>query len=108
MGQKSEAPYGKYDDVLVIKETAKDELDAYQLKYYARGVGNVRVGWMGEGEKTRETLELIDVVELDAKGLAEVREKALKLEKSAYKNSKDVYAHTAPAEPMMAAPAGSR
>ena len=52
------------------------------------------------GEKTQETLELVKVEKLDAKALAEVRANALKLEKSAYKNSKKVYAKTSPLEPV--------
>ncbi len=98
MGQKVSVPAGSYEDVLVIDETAQSEPGAHQLKYYARGVGNIKVGWMGEGEKTKETLELVKIEQLDAKGLAEVRGAALKLEKNAYQNSKNVYAHTPPAE----------
>jgi hypothetical protein len=98
VGQKTSVRAGNYDDVLVIKETARSEIDAEQLKYYAQGVGNVRVGWAGKGEKTRETLELIKFEQLDSKALAEIDAKALKLEKSAYKRSKNVYAGTPPAE----------
>lgn len=94
VGQKTTVPFGSYEDVLVIKESAQDEPDAFQLKYFARGVGNVRVGWMGEKEKSQEVLELVKVEQLDPKGLAEVREGALKLEKSAFANSKNVYAQT--------------
>jgi hypothetical protein len=98
MGQKTSVRAGIYDDVLVIKETARSEIDAEQLKYYAQGIGNVRVGWAGKGEKTRETLELVKVEQLDPKALAEIDAKALKLEKSAYRRSKNVYARTPPAE----------
>jgi hypothetical protein len=98
MGQTTSVPAGSYEDVLVIAETSESEPDAQQLKYYARGVGNVRVGWKGAGEKTQETLELITVEQLSQEAMAEVRAEAQKLEASAYKNSKKVYAHTAPAE----------
>jgi hypothetical protein len=87
-----------YDDVLLIAETSESETDAQQLKYYARGIGNVRVGWRGAGEKTKETLELLSVEHLDAAALAAARVKALELERSAYQRSKTVYAHTPPAE----------
>jgi hypothetical protein len=66
-------------------------------------VGNVRVGWRGKGEKTRESLELVKVEPLGPEALADVRAKALELEKSAYKRSKSVYAHTPPAEGRAAA-----
>jgi len=94
MGQKTCIPAGCYEDVLVIAETSAEEPDAQQLKYYARGVGNVRVGWKGAGEKTKETLALAKVEHLDAAGLAAVRAKALELEKSAYRRSASVYGRT--------------
>jgi hypothetical protein len=102
VGQKTIVAAGKYDDVLVIAETSAAEPDAEQLKYFARGVGNVRVGWRGAGEKTKETLELSTVETLDAKAMAEVRAAALKMEKGAYQRSKNVYAKTPPAEPLAA------
>lgn len=102
--QKTIVAAGKYDEVIVIAETSAAEPDAEQLKYFARGVGEVRVGWRGSKEKTKETLELTKVEKLDAKGMADVRAAALKMEKAAYQRSKNVYAKTAPAEPMPAAP----
>jgi hypothetical protein len=98
MGQKTTVRAGKYEDVLVIKETSKEEGNAFQLKSYAPGVGNVQVGWGGSKEKTKETLELVKVEQLGPKEMAELREKALKLEKSAYSVSKKVYARTSPSE----------
>lgn len=86
-----------YVDVLVIAETSQSEPNAEQLKYYAPGVGNVRVGWRGGGEKTKETLELVKIEQLNPVRLAEVRAEALKLEESAYVNSEDVYGKTKPA-----------
>lgn len=97
IGQRTCVPTGCYEDVLVIVESSANEPDAQQLKYYARGVGNVRVGWSGGGEKTQEVLELAKVEQLDAAALAEVRAGALALERSAYQRSPNVYAHTAPA-----------
>ena len=96
-------PVKCYDDVVVTAETSMTEVNAHQLKYYARGIGNVYVGWRGEGEKTKETLALVKMEQLDAKGLANVRAKALELESSAYKNSPDLYGKTPPAQ----APSGS-
>jgi len=98
MGQQTCVPLDCYDNVLVIAETSASEPDAEQLKYYAQGVGNVRVGWRGAGEITKETLELTTIDHLDDAGLAEIRAGALKLEQSAYSHSKDVYANTPPAE----------
>jgi hypothetical protein len=95
MGTQTCVPFGCYEDVLIIEEFS--EPNAFQLKHYARDVGNVRVGWRGE-DATRETLELISVIQLGGIGLDEVREQVLALEKHAYEISPDVYAHTAPME----------
>jgi len=97
-GQKIKGPMGSYDDVLVIAEVSRIEKDAHQLKFFARGVGNVRVAWRGKGEKTKETLDLVKVEQLSPAELEKVRAEALKLEKNAYKVSKNVYAQTAPAQ----------
>ena len=98
VGQKTCVPVGCYTDVLAIAESSAGEPGAEQLKYYARSVGSVRVGWRGAGEKTKETLELARVEQMDATALAEVRARALELERSAYRRSTAVYAHTPPAE----------
>jgi hypothetical protein len=100
IGQKTCVPVKCYEDVLVIAEVSVAEQDAQQLKYFAPGVGNLRIGWRGKGEKTKETLELVKVEQLGPAPLAEARAAALKLEKSAYSRSKNVYAHTPPAEPV--------
>lgn len=98
MGQRTCVPAGCYEGVLVIAEVSAAEPDAQQLKHFARGVGNVRVGWRGAADPTKETLELTRVEQLDASALAEVRASALELERNAYQRSKTVYAHTPPAE----------
>lgn len=100
MGQHTCVAAGCYDSVLVIAETSSGEPDAQQLKYYARGTGNVRVGWRGGGEKTQEVLELVRVERLDAPAIAAARAEAMKLEQNGYQRSSTVYAHTPPAEGM--------
>ena len=95
--QETCVPTGCYQNVLVIKETSTAEAGAFQLKYFALGVGNVLVDWTGT-DKSQETLELVEYNELSAEELVEVRTKALELEKSAYEKSKDVYAATSPLE----------
>ena len=96
VGEEVCVPMGCYEDVLVIAEGSEAEPDAKQLKYWAPGIGNVQVGWKGEGEKTQEVLELVDIIQLGQENLAEIRTKALELEKSAYENSKNVYGKTEP------------
>jgi hypothetical protein len=97
MGQETCVPVGCYQDVLVIAESSLQETDAFQLKYYAHGVGEVRVGWRGE-DATKETLELVEVIQLSPEALAEVHAEALEQEKRAYEISKEVYDQTAPIE----------
>jgi len=96
-GQEVCVPAGCYENVIVVDETSKAEPDSHQLKYYAPGVGNIKVDWKGE-DQTQETLELIEIKQLSAEELAAARAEALKLEKSAYEKSTDVYAKTSPSE----------
>ncbi len=85
-----------YEDVLVIAESSLDEEGAYQLKYYASGVGNVRVGWRGE-DASQEELELVEFTQLSPEEMSEARDAALALEAHAYEVSDDLYGETEPA-----------
>jgi hypothetical protein len=98
MGSKTCVPLGCYDDVLVIDEFNRDEPDAHQLKYYVRGVGNVRVGWAGANEEEQEVLELTKFEHLGPEALAKVRETVLAQDARGYKTSPKVYGLTPPAE----------
>ena len=98
VGQRTCVPFRCYEDVVVVAEFNPDEPGRYQLKYYARGVGNVRVGWEGAKDTSKETVALVTTVRLSPAALAKVREEALKLEKNAYRISKDVYGRTSPAK----------
>lgn len=93
LGEQTCVSVGCYEDVLIIEEFSQSEPDAFQVKYYAPGVGNVRVGWRGE-DASREELELVELKQLSAEELAEVREAALALEANAYEISKEVYDQT--------------
>jgi hypothetical protein len=92
MGQKVKVPFGSYDDVLVTEEFNSEEPGAYQFKFYARGVGNVRAGWGGK-DQVQETLELVKMSVLEGEALKKVRDEAMALEKRAY-----IYGTTSPAE----------
>jgi hypothetical protein len=100
VGQKVCVPVGCYEDVLVIEEFERNKPGAYQLKYYAPGVGDVRVGWRGPEEEEKEGLDLVKDVSLSQKELAKARANALKLEKHAYE-IKDFYGKTQPAKPTL-------
>ena len=98
-GSATCVPGGCYDDVLTTAEFNRDEPDAYQLKYYAPGVGNVRVGWAGALEKDQEVLELVTATKLSGEELTKLRATVLEMEKRAYELAKGVYGGTAPMEP---------
>ena len=86
-----------YEGVLVNREFSRAEPGAFQLKYYAPGVGNVRVGYGGPNEQEHEVLVLTERQTLDAEALAEVREAALAQDADAYRLSPLVYGGTPPA-----------
>lgn len=96
MGIKNCVPLDCYENVLVVAETSVSEPDAQQLKYFAPGVGNIRVGWRGEGEISQETLELVEIQQLVLGALDEARTASLKLENHAYEISENVYGKTKP------------
>jgi hypothetical protein len=94
---KTCVPVDCYTNVLVISEFNPGEPGKYQLKYYAPGVGNVRVGWAGKNEDSKETLVLVAINRLGAKAMAQARAAARKLEASAYERRK-AYGETPPLE----------
>jgi hypothetical protein len=97
MNQQTCVPVDCYENVLVTEEFNPSEPGAYQLKYYAPDVGNVRVGWRGEKEEERETLELVLYQLLSPEALAEARKVAMEVDRRAYERS-EVYRETPPAE----------
>jgi hypothetical protein len=97
MQEKTCVPSGCYDNVMMTKERSPLEPESgYQLKYYAPGVGNVRVGAVGDPEG--ETLVLSKVSQLTPEQLAKARQEALTMEKRAFK-VKPIYRKTQPVTP---------
>ena len=99
VGQKTCVPVDCYENVLVTEEFNPSEPGAYQLKYYAPGVGNIRVGWRGEKEEERETLERIEFQHLSPEAMAKARREAMEMDRRAYERS-EAYRDTSPAEPL--------
>ncbi|MBY9075246.1 hypothetical protein K1X13_10495 [Nocardioides sp. WL0053] len=93
-GERTCVPEACYSDVVVVEEFERTIPDAFQDKYYAPGVGVVRVGWRGENDESKEVLELVDFRRLSPEELAEVREDARALEDRAYRISADVFGQT--------------
>ena len=94
VGVSTCVPLDCYSDLMVVAESSGDEVEVEQLKYYAKGVGNVRAHWRGKNDKEQQTLLLTKIEMLDAKGIAEVRKNALALDAKAIKNN-PLYAQTA-------------
>jgi hypothetical protein len=99
VGQKTCVPVDCYENVLVTEEFNQSEPGAYQLKYYAPGVGNIQVGWRGEKEEERETLKLIEFQHLSPEAMAKVRREAMEMDRRAYERS-EAYRDTSPVEPL--------
>jgi hypothetical protein len=94
VGTRTCVPVACFDRVLVTREFETGKPDAFQLKYYAAGVGNVRTGWAGAKDEDHEVLVLSKLRHLGAKGLAHARAGALTLERHAYAIKKDVFGRT--------------
>ena len=93
MGPQTTVPSGTYEDVMVIAEWDQEtEEGVFQDKYYARGVGVVRIGFRGP-DPTGEELELIGIEQLSPEELADLRRDVLRMEERAY-----LYGRTPPAE----------
>jgi hypothetical protein len=98
LGEHTCVPTGCYENVLVTEEFSQSEPDAFQVKYYAPGVGNIKVEWRGQ-DASQEELQLTKLIHLSPVELAEVRSKTLAHEERAYKTSKEVYDQTLPMKP---------
>jgi len=92
VGTSHTVPYDTFENILAVEEYSEAEPGAFQLKYYAEGVGNIGVGWTGD-DPNQETLDLVDVISLGPDELAEIRAEALMLEERGY-----TYSTTQPAE----------
>jgi hypothetical protein len=82
-GQRTCVPYRCFNNTLVIEE------DGSENKYFAPGVGGIKTEPKGGGEE--ETEELINVRSLSSKGLREIGNEVLKLDKHARSTVAGVY-----------------
>jgi hypothetical protein len=95
-GQETCIPLACYEDVVIQDES--DPLEpakGHVHKYYAPGVGIVRVEPVGNPEMER--LALTEVVQLNRRELMEANLRTLKLDRRAYHEAADVYGGTPPA-----------
>jgi hypothetical protein len=93
VGLTTKVATGNYENVIVIDEWDEETpADTFQTKYYAPGVGNVRIGFRGP-DPEEEELELVKIEQLDESGMAKARAKVAAIEERAYG-----YSQTKPAE----------
>lgn len=84
-------PTGCYRDVLQTDETNPLEPgDGHQRKFYAAGVGNVRVE-PGPGDKDREVLHLVTIRHLSPAAMVVVRRHVRALDRRAYRVARPLY-----------------
>lgn len=84
-----------YEDVLIVAESSLGEEGIFQLKSYARGVGEIRVDFTGPDE-TQEQLEAVELTTVSPEELQEYRLAALDMEARANEASPDAYGQTPP------------
>lgn len=88
-------PVGCFSDVLVIDEYGPyDPFGGHQRKYYAKGIGNVRIGAINDPEG--ETLVMTARRMLSPAELAQVRQEVLRLDQRGFMFN-EVYAQSNPA-----------
>lgn len=92
-GVRTCVPVDCFDDALVMEEFEPRIKGAFQLKYYARGVGTIRVGWRGANEEEQEEMVLKKFFQLTPEALDATRAEVLAHEHRAY-----AYARTPPAQ----------
>ncbi len=98
MGQSTKVRTGAYKDVMVIDEWDDESpKGAFQTKWYARGVGIVRIGFKGP-DKSKEEMELVKIEQLTPEQMAEARAQAIGIDTRAFE-----YGRMAPVAPMAAA-----
>ena len=85
VGEEATVPAGTFKDVIVTEEWSKgvQAAGAPQLKYYAPGIGYIKMGWEGK-DLVKETLELAKVLQLNAQETDKARAEALLVEERAY------------------------
>ena len=84
--EETTVPTGTYKGVLLVEEYDEDVPTAKQLKYYAPGLGVVRVGFDGT-DSGQETLVLVRTEELSPEKLEAASMGSLELETRALVHS---------------------
>ncbi|HVF09097.1 MAG TPA: hypothetical protein VNC60_11010 [Actinomycetota bacterium] len=90
-------PFDCYEGVLITEEFEPSKPGAWQLKYYAPGVGNIAVGWRGRNDEDHEVLEMVGYRTLTPAQMELVHERVRMLDEHAFRRIA-AYAATTPVE----------
>ncbi len=85
-------PYGCFRKVVVLEEPGGDE-----WKYYVAGVGGIWTRPVDRSDPAQETELLIDAKQLTARGLAEISNEVVRLDRHARTTAPSVFGRSAPA-----------
>jgi hypothetical protein len=85
-------PYRCFKHVVILEEPGEDE-----WKYYVAGVGGIWTRPVSKDDPVQETELLINVKKLTAKGLAEIGNEVLRLDKHARTTAPSSYGRSKPA-----------
>jgi hypothetical protein len=91
VGVRTCVPVDCFDNAIITEEFEPRFPGSFQLKYFASGVGGIRVGWRGDDEE-QEVMVLTSFEQLSPEALAKVRARVLAQEARAY-----AYTQTEPA-----------
>lgn len=93
LGQSKCVPYSCFKNVVVLEEPGGDE-----WKYYAPGVGGVWTRPVSKGDPVQETELLINVTKLTPRGLSEISNEVLKLDRHSRTTAPSVFGRSIPAK----------
>jgi hypothetical protein len=88
-------PAGCYRHVLKTREGDPTDTTSHQLKYYAPGLGSIKVGFSGGGDEEKLALRSVKLLGEEAREAADRR--VLAIDRRGYRVSPRVYGRTAPA-----------
>jgi hypothetical protein len=91
LGERKCVPFRCFSKTLAVLE------DGSEFKYYASGVGHIATEPNYEGGE-QEKEELINVIQLTPKGLAEASKEALRLDRRAAKEAERIFGKSKPAK----------
>jgi hypothetical protein len=91
VGVRTCVPVDCFDDAIITEEFEPRFPGSFQLKYFASGVGGIRIGWRGNDEE-QEVMVLTKFHQLSPEALAKARARVEEQEARAY-----AYAQTEPA-----------